>query len=85
LAIRAILLRHGALFSISQLAVILQETLIPCFQEAAESDQSPVIAITSESPSVSSLDFLVEPMPLPPPRYDRGLLKFEEVARSIDW
>ena len=85
LAIRAILLRHGSLFSVKELEAILRQTIIPAFKEAAENDQSPVISITSESPVVSSLDFLVEPMPLPPARYDRALLKFEEVARSIDW
>jgi brefeldin A-inhibited guanine nucleotide-exchange protein len=85
LAIRAILLRHGSLFSTKQLSAILKDTIVPAIQEAGESDQSPVIFITSESPAVSSLDFLVEPMPIPPPRYDRGLLKFEEVARSVEW
>lgn len=85
LAIRAILLRHGSLFSTSQLAVILQETLLPSFKEAAKSDLSPVLSITSESPAMSSLDFLGKPMPLPPAEDDDGLLKFEEVARRMDW
>lgn len=83
LAIRALLLRHGSLFSVKTLQAILQETVVPAFEEAARKDVSPVISITSESPAVSSLDFLVEPMPLPPPRNDPGLLKFEEVARSM--
>jgi brefeldin A-inhibited guanine nucleotide-exchange protein len=85
LAIRAILLRHGSLFSNRQLSVILQETVLPSFKEAAENDLSPVISITSESPAMSNLDFLENSMPLPPSRYDSGLLKFEEVARSMDW
>jgi brefeldin A-inhibited guanine nucleotide-exchange protein len=85
LAIRAILLRHGALFSVEQLVCILQDTIIPSFQKAAENDLSPMISITSESPGISNLDFLAEAMPLPPPIDDPGLLKFEEVARSMDW
>lgn len=84
LALRAILLRHGALFSKTQLAAILEQTLVPTIQRAAENDLSPVVAITSESPAITGLDFLTEPLPLPPPRYDRGLLKFEEVARSVE-
>ncbi|KAL3938388.1 MAG: hypothetical protein SGBAC_006689 [Bacillariaceae sp.] len=84
LAIRAILLRHGSLFSINQLSAILKETIIPAFKEAAEIDLSPVVSITSESPAMSNLDFMSEPMPLPPSNDDEGLLKFEEVARSMD-
>lgn len=84
LAVRSILLRHGTLFSKNQLFAILSQTVCPAIQEAAVMDQSLVIRITSESPAITSLDFLVEPMPLPPPRYDRGLLKFEEVARSVE-
>ena len=85
LAIRAILLRHGSLFSLRQIGTILRETIIPAFCQGAESDLSPVVGITSESPAISNLDFLVDAMPLPPSRYDQGLQKFEEVARSMDW
>ena len=85
LAVRSILLRHGNLFSPNQLEAVLKDTLIPAINQAAQSDHTAVATITSESPAVSNLDFLVEPLPLPPPRYDRGLLKFEEVARSADW
>ena len=84
LAMRAIILRHGALFSWKQLAAVLTQTIVPAIQDGAESDHSPVVAITSESPAITSLDFLVEQVPLPPPRYDRGLLKFEEVTRSVE-
>lgn len=84
LAVRSIMLRHGSLFSRKQLCAILTQSIGPAILEAAETDESPVVRITSESPAITSLDFLVEPMPLPPPRYDRGLLKFEEVARSVE-
>ena len=85
LALRAILLRHGSCFSVKQLAAILQQTLMPSLQRAVANDRSPVVNITSESPSVSSLDFLVDPLPLPPAPDDPGLLRFEEVARKNDW
>ncbi len=81
LALRAIVLRHGHLFSLSQWAVILEQTIIPSIQAAAENDRSPVISITSESPSVSSLDFVADSLPLPPPSDDLGLKKLEELAR----
>eukprot|EP00980_Cylindrotheca_fusiformis_P007137 scaffold1501_cov130-Cylindrotheca_fusiformis.AAC.6 len=85
LALRAILLRHGYLFSNRQLSAVLQETIVPSFSEAAKNDVSPVVSITSESPAMSSLDFLGKPLPLPPAMDDDGLLKFEQVARSMDW
>jgi len=84
LAMRAILLRHGALFSSNQLLAILQQTVVPTIQQASDGDYSAVVKITSESPTITGLDFLAAPLPLPPPRYDRGLLKFEEVARSVE-
>ena len=85
LALRAILLRHGSCFSVNQLAAVLQQTLVPALRTAVVSEQSPVVNITSESPSVSSLDFLADPLPLPPPANDPGLIKFEEVAKMNDW
>jgi len=84
LALRAILLRHGSTFSVNQLKTILEVTIIPAFKAAAEGDLSQVVAITSESPAVSSLDFLVDPMPLPPNSEDIGLQKFEEAARKAE-
>jgi brefeldin A-inhibited guanine nucleotide-exchange protein len=85
LAMRAILLRHGSCFTIGQLAAILQQTLMPALRTAVANDHSPVVNITSESPSVTSLDFLADPLPLPPPADDEELLKFEDVARKNDW
>jgi hypothetical protein len=84
LALRAILLRHGSVFSDDQLTVVLKETILPSFQEAVENDTSPVTSITSESPSISSLDFLAVPLPIPPDCDDDGLLKFEHVLRQSD-
>jgi hypothetical protein len=80
LALRAILLRHGHSFSTTQWGVIMKETLLPCIQDAAENDATPVTRITSESPSVSSLEFVVEAQPLPPSEEDRGLRKFANLA-----
>lgn len=82
LALRAILLRHGDTFSTSQWEVILKETLLPCIQEAAENDETPVIGITSESPLITSLDFVVESQPLPPQHGDEGLKKFAELSET---
>ena len=82
LALRAILLRHGSMFTIHQLKAILEQAILPAIRAAVETDQSPVIGITSESPSVSSLDFLADSMPPPPPIDDPGLLKFADAARS---
>lgn len=84
LALRAILLRHGSKFTDDQLKVMLEQTIIPSFQEAVENDSSPVTSIASESPANSSLDFVADPLPIPPPNTDAGLLKFEEVFRQGD-
>ena len=82
ITMRAILLRHGSTFSTSQWAVILTQVLLPAIQIGAEYDASPVISITSESPAVSSLDFLNDALPLPPTTEDEGLLKFAELAET---
>ena len=82
LALRAILLRHGRLFSNDQLRAVLEQTVLPSFQDAIQQDTSPVSSIASDSPAVSSLDFLSEPQAVPPPPNDEGLLKFEEVFRQ---
>lgn len=82
MALRAILLRHGKLFSVAQWSAILKYVILPAMQIGAENDVSPVIQISSESPSVSSLDFLGEPLPLPPSCDDEGLQKFASIAQS---
>ena len=82
LALRSILLRHGYLFSSAQLAAILEQSLIPAIRTGIESDTGPVITITSESPSVSNIDFLVESPPLPPSIDDVSLLRFEALNSS---
>eukprot|EP00934_Nitzschia_sp_Nitz4_P000938 Nitzschia sp. Nitz4//scaffold97_size77645//35123//41576//NITZ4_005518-RA/size77645-processed-gene-0.93-mRNA-1//-1//CDS//3329560656//938//frame0 len=84
LALRSVLLRHGALLSKHQLEAVMTQTIIPAVIEAAEIDDSPVVSITSDSPALTSIDFLAMPLPVPPPRYDQGLLKFEEVARGVE-
>ena len=82
LAFRAILIRHGHIFSTDQWAAILDQTLIPAIQAGAEQDQSPVLRITSESPSVSNIDFLVDSLLLPPPSDDSALLAFKKLQPS---
>lgn len=84
LALRAILLRHGQMFSNTQWAVIMDQTILPALQTAAESDDSPVVRIISESPTVSSLDFLAEPQRLPPPHDDIGLIMFAKQAQNAE-
>jgi hypothetical protein len=76
LALRAILLRHGHLFSTPRFAAILRETILPAIQSAAEGDSSAVITMTSESPSISDIDFLVNSPPLPPDLDDPALEQF---------
>mmetsp|Transcript_9258 Transcript_9258/g.19271 ORF Transcript_9258/g.19271 Transcript_9258/m.19271 type:complete len:2226 (+) Transcript_9258:141-6818(+) len=82
MALRAILLRHGRLFSVPQWAAILSYVILPAIQIGAENDCSPVNKISSESPSVSSLDFIGEPLSLPPLCDDEGLKKFSAMAQS---
>ena len=82
LALRAILLRHGSIFSAAQLSTILRQTILPAIQHCAENDESPVSRITSESPAVSSVDFLVDALPLPPPPDDQSLQLLEAMTSS---
>mmetsp|Transcript_13366 Transcript_13366/g.26848 ORF Transcript_13366/g.26848 Transcript_13366/m.26848 type:complete len:1000 (+) Transcript_13366:107-3106(+) len=84
LALRAILLRHGSSFTDNQLQAVLNDTVIPAFQTAVENDISPITSIASESPSISSLDFLAIPLPIPPDSDDAGLLKFGSVVQQSD-
>ena len=76
LTLRSILLRHGHTFSVEQLAAILRETILPAIQSAAEMDHSHVVTIMSESPSLSSIDFMVSAPPLPPDHDDPDLQRF---------
>ncbi len=80
LAIRAILLRHHAIFTARQLAVILDQTIVPCFQAAVENDKSHVSRIISESPTVFNVDFIEIPLPPPPPVDDPKLSLFGEMT-----
>lgn len=82
LALRAILIRHGGVFSVAQWEAILRDTVLPALQFAAENETSPVVGITSESPHLSNIDFLADALPVPPPVDDPGLKKFEEIAMS---
>ena len=85
LALRAILIRHGHIFSVTQWEVILRDTILPALQYAAENEVSPVVSITSESPHLSNIDFLADALPVPPPADDPGLKKFEEIAMNNEW
>mmetsp|Transcript_7450 Transcript_7450/g.21709 ORF Transcript_7450/g.21709 Transcript_7450/m.21709 type:complete len:1742 (-) Transcript_7450:1355-6580(-) len=84
LTLRVILLRHKALFTCNQLQAILKDTVIPAFQAAVKDDRTPVTTIASDSPSISSLDFLADPLPIPPDSDDAGLLKFQSVVQQSD-
>eukprot|EP00536_Pseudo-nitzschia_multiseries_P007846 jgi/Psemu1/240607/estExt_Genewise1.C_1890031 len=84
LTLRAILLRHKASFSCNQLQAILTDTIIPAFQTAVENDKSSIRSIASDSPSISSLDFLADPLPIPPGSDDSDLLKFASVVQQSD-
>lgn len=76
MALRAIMLRHGNQFTTEQLHAILKQSILPAIQSGAECDNSPVARILSESPAVSSIDFLVEAPHLPPPPNDISILSF---------
>jgi len=82
LAIRSILLRHGSGFSTPQLHAIFSQTIIPAMLVAVEKDSSPVVGIVSESPAVSSIDFLVDAPPLPPPIDDPDLKVFGQASEN---
>jgi hypothetical protein len=40
--------------------------------------------MTPESPSISSLEFIVESQPLPPANNDEGLRKFAELSETLE-
>lgn len=81
LALRAILLRHGHMFTTAQWAAILEQSFLPAIQDGAKHDVSPVVSMLSECPSVSSIDFLVDALPLPPPPDDDFLNLFRTMSR----
>lgn len=83
ITLRAILLRHGHRFSASEWTVIMNEVILPAMQKAIETDKTPVTKIISESPIVSNLDFFSEPLTLPPPSDDPGLLEFAAAAQRL--
>lgn len=82
MAIRAILLRHGHIFSPTQWKCILSDVLGPSIEKALAEDQSPIVQIVSESPTVSALSFMPSALPLPPPHDDDDLRKFAKLAHS---
>jgi brefeldin A-inhibited guanine nucleotide-exchange protein len=84
MTLRSILLRHGTCFSANQWKVIMNCSILPAIEMAAKSDTSPVMNIISESPTVSNLDFITEPQPLPPAVDDEGLRQFAEESKLDD-
>mmetsp|Transcript_16189 Transcript_16189/g.23055 ORF Transcript_16189/g.23055 Transcript_16189/m.23055 type:complete len:2231 (+) Transcript_16189:25-6717(+) len=82
ITLRAILLRHGQCFSVAQWSVILDYVILPAVQIPAAYDVSQVPKIVSETPFVSNIDFLSEPLELPPSPEDSSLLKFSNIARN---
>jgi brefeldin A-inhibited guanine nucleotide-exchange protein len=83
MTVRAILLRHGHVFSANQWKGILQQSILPSIVIAVESDKTAVMDIVSESPNVSNLDFLCDPLPLPPEECDPDLLKFSTLIKEL--
>jgi len=84
LTLRAILLRYGDTFSTNQWAAILKHSIVPAIKKGAMNDRTTVVTITSESPAVTSLDFLADPLLLPPSPDDEGLLMFATESQSDD-
>lgn len=84
ITLRSILLRYGHTFTPAQWKAMMSQSILPSMNRAACNDTSPVMKIISESPSVSNLDFLTEPLPLPPGSDDAGLLKFASVRNAAD-
>lgn len=82
MTVRAILLRHGYLFSANQWKAVLEQSILPSIAIAVENDKTAVMDIISESPNVSNLDFLCDPLPLPPGESDPALLKFAAVLKG---
>lgn len=83
MTVRAILLRHGHVFSANQWKGILQQSILQSIVIAVESDKTAVMDIVSESPNVSNLDFLCDPLPLPPEECDPDLLKFSTLIKEL--
>merc|ERR1740139_206122 len=83
-SLRLILLRHGGIFSPQQWVAVLGSSILPTLQKAAEKDKTKVSKITSESPTVSSLDFLLTSLPLPPVENDETLHHIAMQAQSED-
>ena len=81
MTLRSILLRYGTSFSPNQWKAIMHDSILPSIELATKNDTSQVMKIISESPTVSNLEFLTEPLSLPPPVYDEGLIKFAEESK----
>ena len=81
MTLRSILLRYGTSFSPNQWKAIMNDSILPSIELAAKNDTSQVMKIISESPTVSNLEFLTEPLSLPPTVYDEGLIKFAEESK----
>lgn len=84
ITLRSILLRYGTLFTPGQWKAIIIHSIFPAIESAAKNDSTPVMKIISESPTVSNLDFLTEPLPLPPSVDDEGLVEFATVWKLDD-
>jgi hypothetical protein len=84
ITLRSILLRYGTSFTSAQWRAMLNQSILPSMNAAAYNDKSPVMKIISESPSLSNLDFLTEPLPCPPEKDDEGLMKFAAVRNASD-
>ncbi len=84
ITLRSILLRYGDTFTPAQWKAMINQSILPSMNKAACDDKTPVVKIISESPSVSNLDFLTEPLPLPPGKDDEGLLNFAKIRNTTE-
>ena len=71
--LRAILIRHGNLFSVEQWTAILEQSVLPKIQIGARQDKSNCVGLYSESPLENNFDFLQSEPALPPNANDDHL------------
>lgn len=82
MTLRAILLRHKGTFSTDQWFTILSEVILPALGDAARTDLTHVVELTSDSPAVSQLHFVTGSLDLPPNDTDESLVQFSEEAQA---
>jgi len=82
MTLRAILLRHKDAFSTDQWFTILSEVILPALGDAARTDHTHVVELTSDSPAVSQLHFVTGSLDIPPSDKDESLVQFAREAQA---